>query len=80
MSDPEIIDLIEETLKIKKQEDVNYIKYNFYELRVKYNLSEQDTFRFLELTKNKLQNENYKVSCAGARIENELLVAIKNAG
>lgn len=78
MSDQRIINLIEETLRIKKQESINQIKYNFYELRVKYNLSEQDTFRFLELARNKLQNEGYKVSCAGAKIENELLIAIKS--
>ena len=54
---------------------------------VKYNLSEQDADRFLDLIRTKSQNESYKVYFTGARFEykdakmrvqdNELIIAIK---
>lgn len=87
MNDKDIVNIIETTLKDKMSKDDNYIRYTFYELRVKYNLSEQNTDRFLELIRTKLQNENYKVYFTGAKFEyknakmmvqdNELLIAIK---
>ena len=87
MSDNNIIKIIETTLEEKMYKDEEYIRYTFYEIRVKYNLSEQDTDRFLELIRTKLQNENYKVYFTGAVFEyknarmkaqdNELMIAIK---
>lgn len=87
MNDEEIIYLIESSLAEKTKENYNYIKYTFYELRVKYNLSEQDVNRFLDLLKIKLQNNNYKVYFTGESFQynnetkmvqnNELLVAVK---
>ncbi len=87
MDDKDIIKLIENTLKIKMKINPNYIRYTFYELRVKYNLSEEDTDRFLFLIRTKLENEDYKVYFTGARFEynnakitvqdNELMIAIK---
>ena len=49
MNDQSIINLIEITLEEKMNENDEFIKYTFYELRVKFNLSEQETDRFLEL-------------------------------
>ena len=87
MKDNEIINLIEITLKEKINENIDYIRYTFYELRVKYNLSKQDTDRFLDLIRTKLQNENYRVYFTRARFEykdakmrvqdNELMIAVK---
>ena len=87
MSDKEIIQIIENTLTDKKIENSNYIRYTFYELRVKYNLSEEDTDRFLFLIRIKLENEGYNVYFTGAKFEynnsrmivqdNELMIAIK---
>ena len=81
------IKIIKNTLMYKIKKDQNYIKYTFYELRVKYNLSEEDTDRFLLLTRTKLENKNYKVYFTGARFEynnaktvvqdNELMIAVK---
>ena len=88
MEDSKIIKLIENTLSNKIKKDSNYIRYTFYELRVKYNLSEEDTDRFLILIRTRLENENYKVYFTGAKFEynnskitvqdNELLIAIKD--
>lgn len=87
MDDKDIIKLIESTLKIKMKNNPNYIRYSFYELRVKYNLSEEDTDRFLFLIRTRLENENYKVYFTGAKFEyedsnrtvqdNKLMIAIK---
>ena len=87
LSDNNIIKIIETTLEEKMYKDEEYIRYTFYEIRVKYNLSEQDTDRFLELIRTKLQNENYKVYFTGAVFEyknarmkvqdNELMIAVK---
>ena len=87
MNDQNIINLIEITLEEKMNENDEFIKYTFYELRVKFNLSEQETERFLELIRKKLLNENYQVYFTGAKFEykeekitvgnNELMVAVK---
>lgn len=87
MDDKTIVNIIETTLREKINKDDSYIRYTFYELRVKYNLSDQDTNRFLELIRTKLQNENYRVYFTGTRFEyknatmmvqdNELMIAVK---
>lgn len=43
--------------KIEKNKDI--IIYTFYELRVEYNLSEQEMYNFLSLVKTKLENLKY---------------------
>lgn len=88
MNDKEIIQTIENTLENKIRENPNYIIYTFYELRVKYNLSEANTDRFLFLIRIKLENEGYNVYFTGAKFEynnarmivqdNEMMIAIKN--
>ncbi len=87
MNDKAIINLIETTLTEKICQDINYIRYTFYELKVKYNLSEDDLYRFLKLIKIKLENENYKVYFTDSKFTyknanrtvqpNEILMAIK---
>lgn len=72
----------------KRDEMLEYISIHnieFYDFE--YLDSEQDTDRFLELIRTKLQNENYKVYFTGAVFEfkntrikvqdNELMIAIK---
>lgn len=88
MDDKDIIKLIESTLKIKIKNNPNYIRYTYYELRVKNDLSEKDTDRFLLLIRTKLENQGYRVYFTGAKFEynnskitvqdNELLIAIKD--
>ena len=77
----------EDKLEDKTIINLDYIKYTFYELRVKYNLSEQDTDRFLYLIRTRLENDNYNVYFTGSKYEfrditmivqdNELLIAVK---
>ena len=71
--------------KIEKNSD--FIVCTFYELRIKKNLSKEETSQFLEFSKNRLKNNGYKVFYTGQKYEyqntiktvqdNELLVAIK---
>ena len=88
MTKQEIIELIETTLNNKMKKNENYIKYSFFEVNVKYKLSEEDKKVFLELLKIKLENNNYNVYREGQQFEyndekitvqnNEELIAIKN--
>lgn len=88
MDDKAIISLIELSLKGKLGKDPNFIRYSFYELRIKYNLSEEETDKFLELIRTKLQNEDYNVYFTGTKFvykkanmtvqPNELLIAVKD--
>ena len=71
--------------KIAKGE--NFVTISFFELRVKNNLSEEDTKEFLNLAKAYLEKANYKVVLSGVYTfrgvsrqvqSNELLVALKD--
>lgn len=87
MDEREIIKLIEYTLEKKLEQNENIISYSFYELRVKYNLTEEETQAFLYLIKNKLNYMGYKIYFTGDNYNinnkekvvqsNELIVALK---
>lgn len=71
--------------KLSKNEDL--VIFTFFELRVKSNLSEEETAEFLELAKNKLTNTGYRVYYTGQSYvyqgdvkqvqDNELMIAVK---
>ena len=87
MNDQQLIEIINKTLEEKLDKNLNYIRYSYYELRIKYNLSEEEIDRFLQLVRTKLENINYKVYFTNAKYkyngeqytvkENELMIAIK---
>ena len=72
--------------KIDKEQDL--IKITFYDLRIKYNLTEEETKCFLEIAKNKFENMNYEVYFTGSNFiyknenmtvqDNELMVAVRD--
>lgn len=84
MSLEEITELIDR--KIEK--DPNCIVFTWFEIRVRKNLTEEQTDEFLRLARNRLENLNYKVYFTGAKFvyknanrtvqDNELLIAIKD--
>lgn len=88
MNDKEIVSLIEKTLTEKMLQNEIYIRYTYYELKVKYNLNENDLDRFLILIRTKLENDNYNVYFTDAKFTyenanrtvqpNEILIAIKD--
>lgn len=65
----------------------NYIRYTYFELKVKHNLEEGEIDEVLRLARNKLENLGYRVYFTGAKYNyqgesrvvesNEYLVAIK---
>ena len=72
----------------KIAENENFIRFTFYELRIKHNLSEEDTNEFLRLAMTYLENKGYEVYIGNSRYTynnanqnvqpNELLIAFKN--
>lgn len=52
-----IKDLCTKLLNSKIAENENFIRFTFYELRVKNNLSEEDTDEFLRLAMTYLENK-----------------------
>lgn len=84
MSLEEITELIDS--KIEK--NPNCIVFTWFEIRVRKNLTEEQTDEFLRLARNRLENLNYKVYFTGAKFvyenanrtvqDNELLIAIKD--
>ena len=83
-----IKELCTKLLDSKMAENENFIRFTFYELRVKYNLSEEDTDDFLRLCMIYLENKGYEVYVGNTRYNynnstqnvqpNELLIAFKN--
>lgn len=81
-------ELYTKLLDSKIAENENFIRFTFYELRVKNNLSEEQTDEFLRLCMNYLENKGYEVYIGNTRYKynnatqnvqpNELLVAFKN--
>ena len=82
-----MLELIDSILQEKININENIIKIKFFEIRVTHNLSEVETFEFIRLARNKLENLGYNVYLTNAKYEyqgkqytvpeNELLVAIK---
>ena len=91
MTDRQINNVIETTLKEKMINDPNYIRYTFYEVNIKYpneyGIEKQDLGMILQLLRTKLKNNNYHVYTEGQKFEykdanitvqsNEVLVAVK---
>jgi len=70
--------------KISKDEEC--IIFSFYELRVKLNLSSNETMTFIQLASIKLENSNYKIYRTGQEYhyngkkkveDNQLLTSIE---
>lgn len=83
MTDKFIFDYISR----KEQENSEFIRYTFFELKIKNNLSDEEIDRFLKVNRDYFENHNFKVYFTGARYEykggfqnvqaNELMIAIK---
>ena len=83
MTDKFIFDYISR----KEQENPEFIRYSYYELRVKSNLTEKEIDKFLKINRDYFENKGYKVYFTNARYEykgmqqnvqpNELMIAFK---
>ena len=52
---------IDDYISQKLDENEEFVKFSFYELRVKSNLTVDQANQFLNLAKNKFENLGYKV-------------------
>ena len=83
MTDKFIIDYIAK----KEKENPEFIRYSYYELKIKSNLNDEEIDKFLRVNRDYFENHNYKVYFTGARYEyngafhnvqpNELMIAFK---
>lgn len=74
----------------KEKENENCVRYSYYELKVKYNLTEQEIGEVLKISKNYFENKSYRVYFVGDEYEynnarmkvesNEYMVAIRKEG
>ena len=79
---------VTEYINYKIENNMNFIRFTFYELRIKNDLSEEDTDEFLRLAMTYLENKGYEVYIGNSRYTynnanqnvqpNELLIAFKN--
>ena len=80
------LEFVDNYLNAKLAQNREIIRFSFYEVRMKLNLSEEDSITFLSLIAQKLMNTGYLVYKTGEEYtyngrtqkiqENELLVAI----
>jgi len=78
---------VNDYIENKLEQNEDFIRYTFYELRVKNNLSEEEIDEFLKLNKNYFENKGYRVYFTGAKFvyenanrmvqDNELMIAVK---
>ena len=81
------LEFIEQYINNKLSENEEYVRITFYDLRVKNNLTQEETDYFVKLAKNKFENMGYKVYITDEKYEyknakmtvqlNEIMIAIK---
>ena len=81
------LQIIDDYYEMKVKENSRCIVCSFHDLRVKLNLSEEETYEFLILFRNKLENNGYDLFFKGDKYvyngtvmyvkDNEFFVALK---
>ena len=56
-------------IESKEKENENYIRYSYYELKVKNNLTEEEIDEVLKISRNYFENKGYKVYLTNAEFE-----------
>ena len=79
--------IVDKDINKKIAENEEFVRYTFFELKVRHNLSEDEIDEVLRLARNKFENLGYRVYFTGAKYNyqgenrivesNEYLVAIK---
>lgn len=87
MTEKELKIFIINFISLKEKENSNYIRYSYYELRVKYELNDREIDEVLRVSRDYFENKDYKVYFTNAEFEyqnirrkvesNELMIAIK---
>ena len=55
------LQFVDNYINKKLEENENYIRYTFYELRIKNNLSEEEVDKFLALNKTYLEKKGFNI-------------------
>ena len=73
--------------KEKESSNINYIEYSYYELKVKYGLTEEQIDEVLRVSRDYFENKNYNVYFTNAEFQyngqkrkvetNDYMVAVK---
>ena len=76
-----------EYIDFKEKQSSEFIRYSYYELKIKSNLSDEEIDRFLKVNRDYFENKGYKVYFTNARYEykgafqnvqpNELMIAFR---
>lgn len=87
MTETELKKFTIELIERKEKENKDYIRYSYYELKVKNNLSEKEIDEVLKISRAYLENKGYKVYFTNAEFEyqnakrkveiNEYMIAFK---
>lgn len=87
MTETELKKFTIQLIESKEKENENYIRYSYYELKVKGNLSESEIDEVLKISRDYLENKGYKVYFTNAEFEyqsskrkveiNEYMIAFK---
>ena len=87
MNEKELKKFTIQLIEDKETENQNYIRYSYYELKVKNNLSEKEIDEVLKISRDYFQNKGYKVYFTNAEFEyqnakrrveiNEYMIAFK---
>lgn len=56
-------------IKSKEKENEDYIRYSYYELKVKDNLSEEEIDEVLRISRDYFENKGYKVYFTNAELQ-----------
>ena len=87
MTETELKKFTIQLIESKEKENENYIRYSYYELKVKDNLSESEIDEVLKISRDYLENKGYKDYFTNAEFEyqnskrkveiNEYMIAFK---
>lgn len=88
MTEKELKRFIINLIESKEKENENYIRYSYYELKIKNNLSENEIDNVLRISRDYFENKGYKVYFTNAefgyqnarrKVEtNEYMIALKD--
>lgn len=87
MTNEELFKFTDNYIACKTNENENLVRYSFFEVKVKMDMTENEIDRFLKCSRIILEEMNYKVYFTGAKFiyenanrtvqDNELLIAVK---
>lgn len=88
MTENELKNFTINLIESKEKENENYIRYSYYELKIKNNLSEKEIDDVLRISRDYFENKGYRVYFTNAEFEyqnakrrvetNEYMIALKD--